>query len=105
MGIIQDAVLSIFLTSAIATLLLRLDSVELQYIPLFFALLHVACQWLGPEWSRTRRKRGTCLREHVQAVVASRKDGEYFSVTIGEYFSAGRCRLGVVAVSAGSAWA
>ena len=47
------------------------------------------------------QKRGTCLREHVQVVVASREVGEYFSVAVGEYFSAGRCLLIVVTVVGG----
>ena len=49
MGINQDAFLTIFLTGAIAVLLLRLDPVELQFVPLFIALLHVWCERLGPK--------------------------------------------------------
>ena len=60
MGINQDALLTIFLTGAIAALLLRLEPEELQFAPLVIALVHVWFERLGPRWSRTRRTRGTC---------------------------------------------
>ena len=55
MGLNRDVIMGITLTDAAAFQLLGLDHVVQTYVPLAFAVVHIACDRLGPDLIRTRR--------------------------------------------------
>ena len=78
-------------------------AVDVSYLAGGYLAVHPSYAWLG-RGAPNPQKRGTCLREHVQVVVASRNSWRVF---FGWAVSFERCYSGRLAVLGrnGSAWA